>query len=664
MLSITQFEVYVLDQGRWTIHARYGSDQRKAAVMDARTTEFTTGLPTKVVAETYFPEIDEAELVTAYISPKAREMREAAKTKRAGRNAMARVAAMPQGMRRGRANNGSNLKFRQLLLQGLVAAAFSLVAATLTTACVSWALKRVIEVGAPISQDMSSNILTYSYGLFFLLYFMSLFRSRLPLHRLLSYLWAKTPNAAAAEKPVDPKAIAAEIAPRLRPKQPAAVVEAQAARAREELKMMRGDPEQEFLRAEEEYVPPPPPVLEPEPVAAPPVLETASEKKKREKAEQKKKEEAEKATAAAAARAAAAKAAAQAKAAEAKAEKAAPEPLPLERAVLQRFIAEVVRPATAGTMPDDPVTRRGVSLVVAGAAMALGETARTPRTGQLQLVLDALKSLGVNEASAAMFIHQHDELVAVPANVSLVNLGRSALAKHLEGVDVSRILAVALAGWRTPHGQPAGPAPVSDIPVTPFAAMRAAPQDIYLLTELRTGSAFALTPDGLPDSAAEAERDAAMGLHNSVVRNVLGTHSGHEVKHTGTGIFAHFKKAGPALAAAGEIQRRFAAGSGERLAVAVIASTNSEDDPLLNANVVRQAQTAAAQAVDGEILAERRVQRAAGLADPADTDGEDDETALVKIPTESEAEEPALYEHVPTAPRMAAAPTAHTVNAS
>ena len=86
MLAITQFEVYVLENGRWTIHARYGSDQRKAAVMDARTTEFTTGLPTKVVAETYFPEINESELVTAYISPKARELREQAKTvKRAGR---------------------------------------------------------------------------------------------------------------------------------------------------------------------------------------------------------------------------------------------------------------------------------------------------------------------------------------------------------------------------------------------------------------------------------------------------------------------------------------------------------------------------------------------------------------------------------------------------
>ena len=44
MLAITQFEVYVLDHGRWTIHARYGSDQRKAAIMDARNTEFTTGL--------------------------------------------------------------------------------------------------------------------------------------------------------------------------------------------------------------------------------------------------------------------------------------------------------------------------------------------------------------------------------------------------------------------------------------------------------------------------------------------------------------------------------------------------------------------------------------------------------------------------------------------
>lgn len=664
MLSITQFEVYALDHGRWTLHARYGSDQRKAAVMDARNTEFTTGLPTKVVVETYFPEIDESELVTAYISPKARERREAAKNiKRSGHHPMAarRAAVITPSTKPRRLGMRRGVNVRQYIMQGIVAGAFSLVGATLSTVFLSWGLRRSIHAGLPVSSTLSSTILTYGYAVFFLFFFMSLFRSKLPLHRMLSYLWA--PAGEMAPKPQETiKSIAAAIAPKLRPKLPPAVVEAEAARAREELKKLRGDPlpepEPEIIIA----APPPPPAVE---VAAPvveaPPPETATERKKREKKERKEAEE----------RAKAAKVAALAQALEEATAPAPtpPDPMPLERAVLRSFIADVLKPATAGTMPDDPVTRRGVSLVIAGAAATLAETARTSYEGRINLVEGALMQFGVSGASVATFIQHHDELVAAPANASLVNLGRSALAKHLDGTDVTRILAVAIAGWRTPFGQPSGLAPEGDPPAAPTPPATAS-VDIYILTELRMGAAFAMAPGGAPDHPAEAVRDAAMGLHNSVVRSVLGTHGGHEVKHTGTGIFAQFTDAVAAVAAATEIQRRFTASYGPTLAVALIANV-AGGDPLLTPDVIRQAQTAAARAGDGEILAERRVRRAAGTAeDPPQLDAEDDGAALVKISMERESDEPALYEHVPMgemtavplAPPLAAA-VAQSVNA-
>lgn len=55
--------------------------------------------------------------------------------------------------------------------------------------------------------------------------------------------------------------------------------------------------------------------------------------------------------------------------------------------------------------------------------------------------------------------------------------------------------------------------------------------------------------------------EAAMGLlrrHNSVVRAALGDHAGREVKHTGDGIMASFRKAADALHAAIDMQRGFA----------------------------------------------------------------------------------------------------------
>ncbi len=655
MLAITQFEVYVLEHGRWTIHARYGSDQRKAAIMDARNTEYTTGFPTKVVAETYFPETNESELVTAYVSPKARELRENAKT--------ARRPGRPQSLARGAsaARGGSDARrrvgLRQYLMQGFVAAVFSLVAATISTVVISWGMKRSIEAGLPISGNLSTTILTYAYAVFFLFFFLSLWRSKLPLHRVLTYLWQQSPQKEErAEDNV--KSLAAKIAPRVRPKQPSALALAEAERALDELKLMRGDPPS----------PPEVAVYDPPPLPAPaaevsPQLrdllagETTAAQKKREKREQKERQEKEakeKALAEQAAVEAAKQRAAAAEQAAVAAKKAAIEPLPLERAIIGKFAGEVLRPAVTGTMPDDPVTRRGVSLVMAGAAAALADSARAGDDGRKQLIEEGLSLFGMAPASIAAFLTQIETLVAVPANANLVNIGRSALSKHLEGEDVARILTVALAGWRTPFGQPAAPAPV----IEP-APMEADLPDIYLLTELRVTHPAA--SDEITDVGLDARRDAAMGVHNSVVRSVLGTHHGHEVKHTGSGIFARFRQAGTAVAAAIEIQRRFTASAGSMLAVGVVEDSG-HDDPLITAGLYRQAQTAVEQAVNGEILAEWRVGHAAGALPPQAPAGESDPTALVRIPTDASEEEPALYHHIP-AQGLGAAGQPQAINA-
>ncbi len=60
--------------------------------------------------------------------------------------------------------------------------------------------------------------------------------------------------------------------------------------------------------------------------------------------------------------------------------------------------------------------------------------------------------------------------------------------------------------------------------------------------------------------------DVAMDLlqrHNSVVRSALDSHDGREVKHTGDGIMASFRKATDALQAAIDMQRGFAEDLGD-----------------------------------------------------------------------------------------------------
>ena len=58
------------------------------------------------------------------------------------------------------------------------------------------------EVGLEMVSDTRTMALTHSYVLMFLFFFWSLFRSRLPLHRLLADLWAKSAKTADAARAV------------------------------------------------------------------------------------------------------------------------------------------------------------------------------------------------------------------------------------------------------------------------------------------------------------------------------------------------------------------------------------------------------------------------------------------------------------------------------
>src|SRR5688572_23403962 len=85
MLSIIQYEVYAFVDGRWSLHARYPSAERREALMDARATEATTNNPTKVVRDAYFPETNSSEENTIYLSPRMKNKQAAAAARNAAR---------------------------------------------------------------------------------------------------------------------------------------------------------------------------------------------------------------------------------------------------------------------------------------------------------------------------------------------------------------------------------------------------------------------------------------------------------------------------------------------------------------------------------------------------------------------------------------------------
>jgi class 3 adenylate cyclase/pimeloyl-ACP methyl ester carboxylesterase len=90
--------------------------------------------------------------------------------------------------------------------------------------------------------------------------------------------------------------------------------------------------------------------------------------------------------------------------------------------------------------------------------------------------------------------------------------------------------------------------------------------------------------------------------HNTVVREALNAHSGHEIKHTGDGIMASFASARGAVDCAIAIQRTLAAGDTVRVRIGLNAGEPVAEDRDLYGTSVQLAARVCAEADAGEIL--------------------------------------------------------------
>ena len=68
MSNIVNYEVYVYDNNTWNLQARYSSEKRTEALEDAKSTEFSTNRPTKVIRETYDLNTQKFQQTLVYLS--------------------------------------------------------------------------------------------------------------------------------------------------------------------------------------------------------------------------------------------------------------------------------------------------------------------------------------------------------------------------------------------------------------------------------------------------------------------------------------------------------------------------------------------------------------------------------------------------------------------
>lgn len=210
------------------------------------------------------------------------------------------------------------------------------------------------------------------------------------------------------------------------------------------------------------------------------------------------------------------------------------EPAGLERHRMTtvRFLAallgrlKMIRPTL------DAYNRFGVDLIMAGAIDLLAEQNTIPESLSRQLLQECVELLGTKAIMAESFCAKVEEYLHEPRYLHLVQGGRDMMARFLQGMAEPFVdLAPALELWNRPAGKPS----IQQIVTVLFTDM--------------VGSTDMTQAKG--DAAAQE----VVRRHNTIVRQALSEFDGREVKHTGDGIMASFASTANAVDAAIAIQR-------------------------------------------------------------------------------------------------------------
>ena len=178
----------------------------------------------------------------------------------------------------------------------------------------------------------------------------------------------------------------------------------------------------------------------------------------------------------------------------------------------------------------------GVSLFLAGACETLGQKQDLSEAEQVKLMADSVQTMGFKRSHAKSFAGKYEEYLVQDASyMQMFQAGRNALATYL--TDESRLetnVASSMAEWNKPKVKEAEAGPIT-----------------VLFTDI--AGSTAMTQD-LGDAGAQQ----VVRAHNRVVREALTMWNGKEVKHTGDGIMASFVKTSDSLDAAMQMQRETA----------------------------------------------------------------------------------------------------------
>lgn len=505
--AIVNYEVYVQEQGRWTLQMRFRGDERELALSEAHDAERRLNRAVKVTRETYFPRTNTADEAVVYLSPRLRSTPAPAAAR------PVRPARPLPPMRKPAPPPPSRIlmTFRVLLV-----IAIALSVSIFVVGMASVAMVQLEGMGIALTQDTYSKVI-------FVMFIAGFLFSAMPL----SLYFLREVN----------EPVPAAARPRRRPRRPPPP---------------RPRQKEEQKEVEDAAAPEPPPEDDPDDLAdidadiededaadddghedvgsdeddgdegaAEPEAETpAGNGDDEEDADGDEPEEstetAERDTSAVAAGEAA-------------------------RLTAMRFLGDVLAALKKEERTLNSYTRFGLNLMMAGAVEAIGERSGLGPRARRKLLREVVTLLGAPAAMAKSFASNYEGYLLEPRYLDMVRAGRESLLHYTGGGEQPlNEIAQALAAWERPTPAQAGQRMMAVM----FTDMVGSTHMTQRLGDL---------------GAQEVVR-----RHNSIVRQALTEHRGREVKHTGDGIMASFDSAGEAVDAAIAIQRMVDAHNSQR----------------------------------------------------------------------------------------------------
>lgn len=205
-----------------------------------------------------------------------------------------------------------------------------------------------------------------------------------------------------------------------------------------------------------------------------------------------------------------------------------------QKKVLMDFLRKGLEDVAKSRPKLDSFNKFGVNLFLAGACETVGLAGNLTENEISQILNDGVQILGTKPDQAQRFADSYESYLIDPKYLTMIEAGRTAMQKQIaKQPAASAELAKALDSWNRPKSEE--PKSTGTIAV--------------MFTDI-VGSTQMTQTHG--DAAAQE----VVRTHNRIVRAALTMFDGREVKHTGDGIMASFNNTANGVEAAMYIQKQ------------------------------------------------------------------------------------------------------------